>query len=423
MSDLCATLPWRSRPDPGSDPQTMSLRFRRRVTLAPGLRLNLSKSGVSLSAGPRGTSVTVGRQGIYRNLGVPGTGLYHRTRIADLPGGKWAGGGVAGGAVGEAGITLSEQGWVELVDGAGSPLPDAEARRLRDALREPIQSWLADEVERINAGIDRILGIHLETPPPEPLGPYRTVAFAERRPAPPPAVAPNPIARLVPPWRRSIERRGEEERVRYRAAITGWEERRRVHEEVERERAEASEGTRAGEPAAMRSWIGQVLQAIDWPRETEVAFEIGAEGREFHLDVDLPPPERMPIQRAEPSRRPFKLNLSERSDRRVREVYMRHVHGVAFRLAGEVFRDLPTVERAVISGYTQRTDGATGRGVEEYLYSVRISRDAWADIDFERLDAVDPMEALARFELRREMSTTGIFRPVEPWPGPAGADA
>lgn len=59
----------------------MGLRLFRRVKLAPGLTLNLSKSGPSLSMGVRGAHVTVGKRGVRRTVGVPGTGLFY-TSIA-----------------------------------------------------------------------------------------------------------------------------------------------------------------------------------------------------------------------------------------------------------------------------------------------------------------------------------------------------
>ena len=60
----------------------MSWLFRRRIRLIPGVRLNVSKSGLSTSLGVRGASVTLGgRGGPYTNVGIPGTGLYSRTRI------------------------------------------------------------------------------------------------------------------------------------------------------------------------------------------------------------------------------------------------------------------------------------------------------------------------------------------------------
>jgi hypothetical protein len=53
----------------------MGLRFRRTVRIAPGVRLNFSKSGVSTSVGPRGAKYTIGPRGSRVTLGIPGTGL------------------------------------------------------------------------------------------------------------------------------------------------------------------------------------------------------------------------------------------------------------------------------------------------------------------------------------------------------------
>lgn len=64
----------------------MGIRFRKRIRLAPGLHLNLSGSGLSLSAGPRGASMTFGgRRGTYMNAGIPGSGLYMRERVGAAP--------------------------------------------------------------------------------------------------------------------------------------------------------------------------------------------------------------------------------------------------------------------------------------------------------------------------------------------------
>jgi tetratricopeptide (TPR) repeat protein len=57
----------------------MGFRFFRRIKVAPGVTVNLSKSGGSVSVGPRGAKVTVGPRGVRRTVGIPGTGLYHTT--------------------------------------------------------------------------------------------------------------------------------------------------------------------------------------------------------------------------------------------------------------------------------------------------------------------------------------------------------
>lgn len=55
----------------------MGLRFYRRMKIAPGVTMNLSKSGPSFSFGPRGLKYTVGRRGTRTTFGIPGTGLYY----------------------------------------------------------------------------------------------------------------------------------------------------------------------------------------------------------------------------------------------------------------------------------------------------------------------------------------------------------
>lgn len=59
----------------------MGFRFWRRIKIAPGLTLNLSKSGGSLSFGPRGAKFTVGSRGKRATMGIPGTGLFYTSTL------------------------------------------------------------------------------------------------------------------------------------------------------------------------------------------------------------------------------------------------------------------------------------------------------------------------------------------------------
>jgi tetratricopeptide (TPR) repeat protein len=59
----------------------MSFRFWRRIRIAPGVTLNLSKSGGSLSFGPRGAKFTIGPHGKRVTAGIPGTGLFYTTKL------------------------------------------------------------------------------------------------------------------------------------------------------------------------------------------------------------------------------------------------------------------------------------------------------------------------------------------------------
>ena len=69
----------------------MGLNFRKSISLGNGLKLNLSKSGPSLSFGKSGMRQSVNLKGQARTtIGVPGTGVYYTktSNVKNLFGGK-----------------------------------------------------------------------------------------------------------------------------------------------------------------------------------------------------------------------------------------------------------------------------------------------------------------------------------------------
>lgn len=60
----------------------MALRFQKRIKVAPGVRVNLSLGGISTSLGPKGASLTVSKNGVHGNAGIPGTGLSARKKLS-----------------------------------------------------------------------------------------------------------------------------------------------------------------------------------------------------------------------------------------------------------------------------------------------------------------------------------------------------
>lgn len=57
------------------------MKFRKSIKIAPGIKLNVSKSGVSTTVGKKGLSVTTGKKGTFLNTSLPGTGLSNRKKI------------------------------------------------------------------------------------------------------------------------------------------------------------------------------------------------------------------------------------------------------------------------------------------------------------------------------------------------------
>lgn len=68
----------------------MGLNFRKSISIFPGVRLNLSKSGVSASFGKKGIRQSISTSGrATTTLGIPGTGVYYtkQTNVKKLAGG------------------------------------------------------------------------------------------------------------------------------------------------------------------------------------------------------------------------------------------------------------------------------------------------------------------------------------------------
>ena len=58
----------------------MGFRFRKKVKIAPGIDLNLTKKGISsTSVGKKGATFNLSKKGIKQTIGLPGTGLHYQT--------------------------------------------------------------------------------------------------------------------------------------------------------------------------------------------------------------------------------------------------------------------------------------------------------------------------------------------------------
>ena len=98
----------------------MGFRFWRRIRVAPGMTLNLSKTGGSLSFGVRGAHVTAGRRGMQGTVGIPGSGLFYTKQLGGRSAArKRAAGSGRDGKETSAGSDAPRDGNGRLADGAG----------------------------------------------------------------------------------------------------------------------------------------------------------------------------------------------------------------------------------------------------------------------------------------------------------------
>ena len=161
----------------------MGFRFHRGVRLLPGVRLNFSKSGTSLSLGGRGLSLNLSPSGVRTTVGVPGSGLSYRS-----PTYQW--GSLAGGAKSGPGRgSTRPRGRKEKLRGltfdpARYPQSDEECQRLASE-QPPFWEWLLayrwmtlrftvlrEDWERVTRG---------EETPPHPRGLRDALAWSDQQ--------------------------------------------------------------------------------------------------------------------------------------------------------------------------------------------------------------------------------------------------
>ena len=389
----------------------MGLRFRRSFKLAPGLRMNLSRSGLSWSAGPRGASMSFGQRGVASNLGIPGTGLSYRQShggaAAAQPAARPTG-------TKSAIVRVDDDGNVTFVDEAtGQELDEAWVALAKKQAADTIKKLVSDQVNKINESIDALGTLHTFSPPPtDPK--YQKTVFDLPAPEQPTPRKPGLIGGMFAAKRAEVERENEQAQAAWRAEVRKWEQAKAAHEASEERRRVRVEKLVLFDVDVMEEVLQENIADIAWPRETDVSFELRSDGALGMLDVDLPEIEDMPQFEAVVTGRGFEVKKKELSETKRRKVYMQHIHSIALRLIGEVFATLPRCEKVILSGYSQRTDPKTGRVQDEYLLSLAVDRHHWRGLDFNALAKVDALAAVERFECRRNMTKTGVFTAVEP---------
>lgn len=223
------------------------------------------------------------------------------------------------------------------------------------------------------------------------------------------------MARLFKSRRERIERANSEAIAEYSRELEKWTSRRALHDQSEISRLRFFDPDFCPDSDLAQGYLSEVLGRIDWPRETTVSLEVNDSCTAVLIDVDLPEIEDMPDKIAAVAARGAKINVKDRPVVQRRKEYMTHIHGVIFRVVGEVFVALPHVQQIVASGYSQRLGRGTEEIDDEYLLSVRIGRVEWAEIDFTKLAELDLQSCFASFDLKRTMTTTGVFKPIDPF--------
>ncbi|WP_179295524.1 DUF4236 domain-containing protein [Bacillus sp. FJAT-45350] len=409
----------------------MSFRFQKRVKVAPGVRINISKRGVSTSIGRRGASATLGKRGLYGNIGMPGSGLSYRTRL-DKKSGRKTIQMTNGNNDSPAGniqlVYQKDTHSVAFVTDNGKPLPSSLERQLKKEFSSDIEKLYREKEQEINAQTDRLLDLHHQTFKPtsyqdldreideitafnerEPLQEeiYREMLESERKQL----HTMTKLLLLLPSKKKEFEERINEQSTKaYKEQLTQYQEDKAALEDEKEYRKGLLSRVGQGDMEAIEQWLELYLPELDFPLETNVSFSVLSK-ETIYLDVDLPEMKDIPLTKAE-ILKSGKLKVKEKSQRETREHFALVVGGTALYLCSFVFAYVPSCKNIVISGFTQILNEATGHTEDQYIYSLVVDRTTLFELNMEHLH---PVVAFDNFKPKINATKTYIFKEIKPY--------
>ncbi|MDP4285972.1 MAG: DUF4236 domain-containing protein [Bacteroidota bacterium] len=433
------------------------MRFRRKVKIMKGLSLNLSKSGVSVSAGVRGASVTIGKKGTYLNTGIPGTGIYDRKRIGGSNSSQQQQqqlrntGTQTQDLQAKVSIGLDDKGkpTLAITDSYGRQITDEKILRSvkrSDKYKESVNGLIEQKKVEVDEETSKFISISKFTPvivskvniqdAIESLSPeiHNSLSFQIERPTK------DKIAmelgneakqkiRSIFFWKNNGLRDAfisENLESRFQRKVEEWKIAR--DEFIENEHvikaakdkeyydnyiAEKNEfdSILKGDTNYINERIEIILSEISLPAEFSVNYEYNLDIKQLKIDLDLPEIEDIPQEKAN-ILSSGKISIKQKTQKELKQEYAQCVSGIALYLGGTFFNISTTIAEIIISGFAQRLNKATGNIEDQYIYSIKLTRDKFSELKFER---IDPVEAFSNFENIRSLSANYDFKIIVPW--------
>ena len=333
----------------------MGLNFRKSISLGKGLKLNLSKSGPSVSFGKSGFRQSVNLKGQARTtVGIPGTGIYY-TKTNNVKN-------LVGGLTGNNDSKKGKKTSGKAADAKASSKTTKDAAKTAKAapaakqVNEELIAQSKARIEEFAAGIEALKSVHKQS---DGYIDWEAVANG--------ALSGN--MRELQPFAQSVL---------------------------------------AGDIDAYFKVIEQV-GPFDDLLEYGSGFEVGTDDPkfleiEFQVKSDEIIPTEYPDMKAN-----GEIVMKAFSKTAYYELVQDYVSSTMLRVARDTFALLP-VQQVIIHAVDKVLNPATGNDEEVTICSAKIKRDAMATLNFER---IDPSDCLESFESNVKFRKTAGYAPVD----------
>jgi len=420
------------------------MRFQKRITIAKGLSLNISPSGLSFTAGVKGASINVGSKGVFLNTGIPGTGLSDRRQILGGTGSTARSKRIKSNDIDmNISLDMDDTGKIFIYDEKGHEITDENlVRKIKktDIFKELSEELCKKKKEEIEGENEKFIKIFKYTPGMMTEDFLPLAEEYEIKPYPVPEPTPEECRAMLEEkakkevssllfWTNDEKRHEYVEShmaTEYQKLLEKWQKDRddfevreqevkraedlKRKEEYEKIQKELQEKSASPEDYINKS-IEHLLKSIALPLEFSIDYEYdGTEGY-LLVDLDLPEIEDMP-QKKIAVLSGGKISIKDKTKKELNEDYVTCVCGLAFFFGGTLFNISTDIKKILISAYTQRVNTKTGNQDNEYVYSVVFDRNIFAGLNVEN---IEPLKGFDNFEHVINVTSSGEMKKIEPY--------
>ncbi len=421
------------------------MRFQKRITIAKGLSLNISPSGLSFTAGVKGASINVGSKGVFLNTGIPGTGLSDRRQILGASGKQPKSKRIKSNDIDmNISLDMDDTGKIFIYDEHRHEITDENlVRKIKktDMFKELSEDLCNKKKEEIEGENEKIINIFKYTPGmmTEASLPMAEEYEIKPYPVPEPTMeecraileekAKKEVSSLLF-WTNDEKRHEYVEShmaTEYQKLLEKWQKDRddfearekaskrseeiKKREEEEKLKKDLLEKRISPEDYINKS-VEHLLKSITLPLEFSIDYEYDVNRGHFLVDLDLPEIENMPRRKIS-ALSGGKISIKDKTKKEVNDDYVKCVCGLAFFFAGSLFNISSDIKKILISAYTQRMSQKTGNKENEYVYSVLFDRHIFTGLNVAN---IDPLKGFDNFEHIINMTSSGEMKRIEPFP-------
>ncbi|MBP5280621.1 MAG: DUF4236 domain-containing protein [Erysipelotrichaceae bacterium] len=331
----------------------MGIRFAKSIKINNFLKLNFSKSGLSATVGKKGASVNIGGKGTYLNLSPSAVGI-NGTGISYRQR-------ITGGKSSAKKKKTKDTNKETVVVNRTSSLRKQGSEQINDNVinnNEVIENEAVtvDVVEEYNRNLEETLNIHKYTD--------------------------NVVTKKE--FARSVEQMDEG-----------------LNKELYRLSMEGDEDT-------VENLVSSFMNNLALPYDVRVNYEL--EDNVLYVDLDLP--EIEDLETEYPTYVSGRLVYKQKKSTQLKEEYAKLVLSLGVFLSANYFNLSSYIDEIVMSAFTSARN-RDGELVDQYLYSIRYTRDIFEQCDLSRLD--DLFEFILRFPNRINMAKNYSFRSIKPY--------